>query len=131
VTCARCFGFSPKGSPGAPILVPPIQNEKPASSAHEAAISKDVFDRIKTYAGLKKNVEGSLPVLNSWTLFPNTVPALRLVRFASQHMGIGTTAQYAMAGTMNYLHEKFPSMSSSCWVTACTERTRPRTWKEM
>jgi hypothetical protein len=55
------------GSPGTLV---PIQNEKPASSVHEAAILKEFFDRIKAYAAPEKKVEGPLPGLNSWTLFP-------------------------------------------------------------
>jgi hypothetical protein len=53
------------GSPGTSILVLIIQNEKPASSAQEAAISKDFSDRIKAYDALRKKLDGSLPGLKT------------------------------------------------------------------
>jgi len=53
------------GLPGKSILVPTIQNEKPALSAQEAALTKDFSDRIKAYIALQKKLEASLPGLKS------------------------------------------------------------------
>jgi hypothetical protein len=53
------------GSPGTFIPVPTIQNEKPVSSAQEAAITKEFSDRIKAYVALQKKLEGSLPGLKT------------------------------------------------------------------
>jgi len=53
------------GSPGTGILLPAIQNVKPASSAQELTIAKEFSDRIKAYVALQKKLEGSLPGLKS------------------------------------------------------------------
>jgi len=49
------------GTPAMAFLVPAIQNEKPALSAQEAAITKDFTDRIKDYVAIQKKLEGTLP----------------------------------------------------------------------
>jgi hypothetical protein len=59
------FLFAAMGIPGTSILVPAIQNEKPASSAQEVTITKEFSDRIKAYVALQKKMEGSLPGLKS------------------------------------------------------------------
>jgi hypothetical protein len=53
------------GSPGTLIFVSTIQNEKPASSAQQATISKEFSNRIKAYVALQKKLEGALPGLKT------------------------------------------------------------------